>query len=336
ALRFPQALTLEDSAQQSGHPGDTLTYRLWARNTTTLTQTLTLALSGTDWTAAPLNQSTQLLAPGAGQALSVTLQVPGNALPGQRDVFTATLSADSLGGTLGQAVLTGLTLSGYGVQVAPPSSQRTGLPGDTFTYTFTLTNTGNLIDTFALSLGGASWPVSAPSSIGPLPPFASQAFTLSVDIPLTATDGAQDAVLLTLTSQADPTVSAQATFTTTADLPGGVTLAADSVAQSALPGEVVTYTLTLTNSGLYTDTYDLSLGASAWSSVLSVASAGPLSPGASAAFTVRVSIPASAADGESDALALTALSQSDPAVLQTLTLTTTARWHHVYIPLTVR
>lgn len=214
ALRFPLPLTLETSDEQSGEPGETLTYRLWARNTTAITQTLTLALSGVDWPAAPLMQTTGALSPGAGAPLTVTVTIPGEASPPQADTITATLTADTGGETLGLVRLTTRVNGARGVALAPAYLTQDTLPGQVVTYTLTLTNTGTLTDTYGFYINGAVWPTSAPASIGPLSPGAEDTFAVTVQVTAGAADGVFDEITVSAVSETIPTIQASATLKT--------------------------------------------------------------------------------------------------------------------------
>ncbi len=214
ALRFPLPLTMETADEQSGEPGETLTYRLWGRNTTALTQTLTLSLDGNTWPSAPLAQTTPLLAPGAGAPLTVTVTIPGEAHPPQTDVLTATLRGDTGGETLGVVYLTSRVNGARGVSLTPAYLSQDALPGETVTYTLRLTNTGTLTDTYGLYVNGAVWPTHAPGSIGPLSPGAARTFTLTVQVTAGAADGTYDDITLSAVSEAVPTIRASATLKT--------------------------------------------------------------------------------------------------------------------------
>ena len=91
-----------------------------------------------------------------------------------------------------------------------------GRPGETVTYRLTLTNTGQVTDTFDLAAGGHAWPVDLPAATEPLAPGASMTFTVTVTIPFGVAGGSTDAALITATSRRDPYVSATAALTTTA------------------------------------------------------------------------------------------------------------------------
>jgi hypothetical protein len=102
----------------------------------------------------------------------------------------------------------------------------------------------------------------------------------------------------------------------------GVDLSGDD-ALSGVPGEIVQYTLVVTNSSNGpSDTFDISVGASVFPALPDVTEVGPLAPGESATFHVAVEIPVDAMGGESDAVDVTVTSQGDDTKSATATLTT--------------
>lgn len=117
----------------------------------------------------------------------------------------------------------------------------------------------------------------------------------------------------------------------------GVSLGADSAARSGAPGAAVTYTLVLTNTGEYTDSYDLAAGG-VWTPTLSLGTAGPLAPGAGLTLTLTVSVPADASGGAMDTTAVTATSTLETSTRASILVTTTARQveFRVYLPLVLR
>lgn len=141
------------------------------------------------------------------------------------------------------------------------------------------------------------------------------------------------------------TVNSNDTATPTVNVPVqltvegyGVQLGADQ-AQNGAPGETVTYTVAITNSGSLADTYDLSVSGATWTATASQSSIS-LAAGASATFTVEVQIAGAAGDGDSDSATVTATSQGDGTVSDAVQLTTTAEvapetWD-VYLPVFMR
>ncbi len=94
------------------------------------------------------------------------------------------------------------------------------------------------------------------------------------------------------------------------------------------PGTEVDHVLTVTNTGMEVDTYDLSVTNSTWTvdfydtSMDPITNVGPVVPGDSDEFIARVSIPGSASMGEYDLADITATSQGDPDVNDTVEVRT--------------
>lgn len=109
----------------------------------------------------------------------------------------------------------------------------------------------------------------------------------------------------------------------------GVELTPAEAAQSGMPGETVTYTLSLMNTGNYTDTFDVQASGNVWDVQLPFTST-VLASGESIPLMVEVSVPASALEGDTDAVTVTVTSESDPLAMAQSILTTTAEIPPVY------
>ena len=120
-------------------------------------------------------------------------------------------------GQLADSVLTTQAGATYGVRVMPSADSQDDRPGATVTYTLQVENSGNVQDTFSMTLSGNVWTTGvAPTTVGPLVPDAQASVLVAVDIPSSASDGDTDTVTVSVTSQGDPTQSDHATLTTEA------------------------------------------------------------------------------------------------------------------------
>jgi uncharacterized repeat protein (TIGR01451 family) len=104
----------------------------------------------------------------------------------------------------------------FGLELEPPTDTRVGSPGSTVEYTLSLTNTGDLTDTFSIAVGDSEWDVHLPETEFTLEIGESAEVIVHVDIPAETADGATDSVTITATSQGDNSLSASAVLTTTA------------------------------------------------------------------------------------------------------------------------
>ena len=84
-------------------------------------------------------------------------------------------------------------------------------------YNLTVTNNGNVSDTFNVAVTGNSWATTPlPSPIGPIAAGATVGLSVDVFIQAEAANDDSDTATVTLTSQGDGTVTASSILTTTA------------------------------------------------------------------------------------------------------------------------
>jgi uncharacterized repeat protein (TIGR01451 family) len=206
-----------------------------------------------------------------------------------------------------------------GVDVSAPQNENSAASGMTVTFTVTVRTTGTVSDTYDLTVSGnASWsPILSQSSVGPLPPSVSSSVTLSVTIPSGTANGASQTITVTATSRANAAVTDSVSCIARCVTPPGVEVSISHTSKSGLSGSTLTYTVTVTNTGTASDTYTLTKSDSAvpnWSPSLSKDTVGPLAPGASDTAQLSVTIPSTAADGDSTTITVTATSRADAAV----------------------
>ncbi len=302
--------------------GQTVTYTVQITNSSALSDTFDLAVSGNSWTTTLSTNSTFLLA-GDSTSFEVYAEIPGAASNGETD--SATITAVSQNSPVGISASTHLTTTAiapfYAVNLTPDQTEEVP-PGSAITYTVWLTNSGNVTDSFDISAMG-DWTTAVSPTNATLSASDSIQVWLWAEVPVDALYGAMDTAVLTATSTNDPAASATTNLTTSAAAVYTFDLQAMTPAQSGEVGTAVTYTIWITNTGNATDTYDLETDG-AWMADISTSSLG-LVPGVSASIAVWVAIPAEAMDGEMDTTVITAVSQNNPATSTTANLTTTAR-----------
>ncbi len=101
----------------------------------------------------------------------------------------------------------------------------------------------------------------------------------------------------------------------------GAALTPPARVQAGGPGQVLTYTLQVANTGNTLDAFQLSLLGGAWAAQVQPASL-TIAAGASASVSVRVTIPADAVSGAQNSLTVSVVSQSDAAASASAALTT--------------
>ncbi len=200
------------TAAQSGDPGTTVTYTLRVTNTGTVIDTFILSAGGTAWTLG-LPTSVGPLAVGEGADIQVIVRIPAGASAGESNVLTVTATSQGDESETASSILTTTANAVRGVSLTPLTTEQSGDPGTTVTYTLHITNTGNGVDTFTLSQVGAAWTTDVPASAGPLA--IGEATTIQVVVHIPSSPGAaSDAVTITATSQGDETKTASSTLTT--------------------------------------------------------------------------------------------------------------------------
>jgi hypothetical protein len=155
-----------------------------------------------------------------------------------------------------------------------------------------------------------------------------------VHVPLDGMGGDVDTAVITFTSRGDGERSAGATLATTVNVVRGVVARSPADSRLGEPGEAVTHTLQVTNTGNLPDTFDVTGGGHAWP-VAVPALVGPLGVGARATMVATVTIPADAVGGATDVVTITFTSQGDGATWAAVPLMTGVK-PRLFLPLVLR
>lgn len=189
------------------------------------------------------------------------------------------------------------------------------------TFTHTLTNLGNIAanDTFIVTTSNSDgWTVNVvPASLSPLNAGDSTTFEVVVQVPGTVPDPLYNQTVVTATSQSNA-----GTFASVTDLiasPGVELIDNDDPPfddpQSVDPGDVITYTYTLRNSGPTTDTFTIGMSSTpfGWGTLVAPPNSTTpitLASGSSTPIIVRVVVADTAPAGLAEIVKVTATSQS--------------------------
>ena len=221
----------------------------------------------------------------------------------------------------------------FGVDLPEPW-QGEGPAGGSVNYTMSITNTGVVTDIFTLDIEtswGPGMPLGGPITIGP---GESTLVVIGVDIPIEAMWGDLGITDITATSMSNPAATDTTTITTRVL---GYQVEVNPLSPDSLagyPGEVLTYTLLVSNIGDYTDSYTVTISAT-WGTATPI-SVGPILPGKATEMVVTVEIPQEALHGDWDVATITLTSQADPRISKSIELTSSVPWHRVLIPLSLK
>lgn len=210
----------------------------------------------------------------------------------------------------------------YSTCLQPFESSLVGLPGETISFTFTLTNLGTLLDTFDIQISGNAWEtIVSENQIGPLAPGENFDFEVVVTIPSDITPGISDIATITAISQADSSKTASALAVTSTKLTYDFELNPVSAEASARSGMTVTYELTITNTGSQEDSYTSTLEIHDWETTVTMPDF-PLQSEESAQVVITVAIPPDSSPGTFEPVEITFTSQGDPNHSVVVNLTT--------------
>lgn len=310
---------------QAGIPGETVTYTLTVTNASSgFVDSFDVSLESFTY---PTSVDPEVVGPleaGDSADIYVMVEIPETSLPGEMDEVEVTVTSQGDSTKWARTTLTTSVGSSYGVLLTSGETDGAGMPGSTLTYNFSLTNTGLLDDTILMTYleVDQDWEVLLEQDSFELPGGESVQASLQVTIPEGAVDGDWDSFILRASSNHDPSQQDEIEFTTLVYSYGVLLSGDDSYAGN--PGEILTYTLAVTNiSSGWLDTFDLTLLPDSFSVEVDIDLVGPLAPGASAEIHVTVEIPESALPGEADSAEIKATSQGDSSQWASLVLTTT-------------
>ena len=278
----------------SALPGGIVEYQLSVTNLGNTPDSYVIGISKT-WSVEIVGELGEL-SPGATGTFAIKVTVPPETLSPINDIATVSVTsvADSSVANIVKLATVAEQLSGLALAIT--DSAESALPGETATYSLTVTNMGNGDDNIDVTLAG-NWSAFA-DPIGPLSPGQNQLFKVYVEVDSTASGGSTDTTLVTLTSQADPSVSTTAKLVTTAEQQISLSLTAAESRLKGKPGETIEYELTVTNLGNAVDTFRVDI-ASLWKLEGPLA-IGPIDPTGSETFSVNGTVPVGTSAGTED------------------------------------
>lgn len=215
----------------------------------------------------------------------------------------------------------------YAVVLASDLPEQSGNLGQSLYYTFTLTNTGTLTDSFQLKLGNSAWNAMLSTYLlGPLGPGKTGTFTVRVTIPTGLVSPAQRDFTVKATSTNDPRIpkaAGTAAFRAIFTPLYAMTISPEQLVLTGTLTTEFTYMLAITNTGNMVDSYDLSVTNSDWV-IVTPDTVNNLLAGQQVGVEVHVVIPSNANLGSTEQVVITVQSVHDAALSRQLTL-----WIHV-------
>lgn len=327
------------SQQRAINAGKSATYGFTLVNSGSVAQSFTIALANVPagWGATLAPTSTVSLAPGATVPLSLTLTAPAGATNGT--TASVTLAANCVEATC--------TASALAIaRVGPPIDTQIGqdcsqsaLPGALIICRHSITNTGSIADTFALTLTSRlGWGVTYVPSTVFLDPGASKTFTVTLQVPTSAPGQVLERLKITARSVALPSVTKQVTDTITVLQFGAASLVSEQT-RVAKPGVTVTFNHTLQNLGNGLDSFTITATQTlGWQITLVPTQTTTLAPGLSYPVQLKVQVPADAPPSAINRITLRATSVLTPTAFAELTdiVGTPPPPTHLYLPLVSR
>ncbi|OMF69648.1 DUF7507 domain-containing protein [Paenibacillus glucanolyticus] len=269
--------------QTQANPGDTVHYTITVTNTGSVPLT-NIVINDP---VLPFNSTIPTLAPGATVIETVPFVVPADAAAGSVIANVVTVTPAETEPQQDTATIT--VNETPAILLTKTANLANALPGDTITYTITVTNTGNV----SLTNVTVTDPLLGFITVIPtLAVLQTQSFTPTFTVPLETPVGS--VITNVSTAVSDQTGPVEATTSVLINpLTPALTVVKTPSSPTAAPGETITYTITVTNTGAVPLTSvvltDLTLGISQ--------DIGTLSVGQSQVFTFSFTIPAEAPSG---------------------------------------
>ena len=213
-MQQPYGVALSGDDFLSGPAGGQVNYSLMITNIGTMPDSFDLTASGQTYTST-LSTSLVTLEPSASAVFTVTVDIPPSAADQETDnvMITAVSQGDSTKTDTAVLTTTSISVPVYGVALSADDSL-SGPAGGQVSYTLTITNTGNVVDTFDLLPTGNSWTTTLSSHVVTLAASSSQTMTVTVLIPSAAAALESDQVSIQATSRHDGSKNDTAVLTT--------------------------------------------------------------------------------------------------------------------------
>jgi len=300
--------------ENSAEPCNTLKYTVTVTNTGNVDDTYDLTvIDNENWSPTLDNISLSILA-GENQTTTLSIHIPENAIGRTRDNITVTATGTEVENSASCIAHVKIV---RGVEVSILPDYQENVPGGELDYEVTITNTGNVSENYALTASdNENWGSTVmPSSLA-IAPGASDNATLSVVIPEKTWAYKETTIVVTATSTENADVSASDVSVAKTSLVRGVNVSISPSENEALPGENITFAVTITNTGNVEDSYDITVNDNAgWNPEFGLVWVKLAPYGSAMLWSLKVTVPENAVPGTPDNITVTAVSENDPMVM---------------------
>jgi len=298
-------------------PGGTLNYVVRVFNTGNVEDNYALEnLDNEGWTLT-LDDALLTIPPQENRTTTLGVVIPENAVPCTKDniTITATSTENTEVSAENSCIAHVKVLRGVSVSISP--SHRSDVPGATLSYTVTVTNTGNVADSYNLTISDnaiPSWNPTVSPTFLTIAAGGSDTATLNVTIPENVVAYTEDNITVTATSTENAEVSAENSCIAQALAVRGVTVSVLPTYQENLPGGGLTYNVIVTNTGNIVDNYALTVSDDAgWGPTIFPISLA-ITPGTSDNAALSIIIPENAVICTRDNITVTATSTENAEI----------------------
>jgi len=299
-------------------PGENLIYTVTVRNTGDIADTYRLENSDNVGWPLRLENTSLAIPPFENRTTKLTVTIPENAPLCTRDNIriVATSTENATVRDNDSCIAHAAIVRRVGVSISP--SYENGLPGQTLSYTVKVTNEGNVVDAYDLRPSdNAGWgPSLSENLLENVSPLENRTVTLIVTIPENARPGTKDNITVTATSRGDNTKSDNAScIAHSLAIVRGVRVSISPDEREGMPGDWLSYTIGVMNTGNITDNYDLTITDSlGWSLSLADNSVRNAAPGENRTTTLTVVVHENAEPNTEDNITVTATSRENNAI----------------------
>jgi uncharacterized repeat protein (TIGR01451 family) len=298
--------------ERGAKPGENLIFPdIIVTNIDNFADNYILSLTDNAGWAPTISPTTLTLAGGTSENVTLTVLIPDNSFTGMRDSIQITATSLTDNTVSAESSCVAKTTNFFRrvtVSIAP--SHQENVPGENLTFTVTVINNGNVRDNFLLNASdNKNWGLSLSAPwVGWIENGTSENVLLRVRIPDNALESTIDNIKVKATSAENENVYSESSCSgTSLKAAGRVEVTISPNERKGAPGEKLSFTVTVKNTGGVDDNYNLIVSDDAgWGATLS-ASTVTISVGGSHNVIASVTVPTDAVEGESTVITVTAM-----------------------------